>query len=157
MNDQLRYYNAKLQYEIDPADLHEALGRGDRILIVDTRIPSAYERSHIPGAINLPHRTMSPATTAGLDKEALVVTYCDGIRCNGSTKGALNMVQLGFRVKELIGGIDCWRYDGFPVDGAEATQSAASSCGCASPRPQIHGIVSSRESSVSTGPGGGGI
>ena len=51
---------------------------------------------------------MSATTTGHLDKEALVVTYCDGIRCNGSTKGALNMVQLGFRVKELIGGIDCW-------------------------------------------------
>jgi rhodanese-related sulfurtransferase len=42
---------------------------------------------HIPGAINIPHRTMSPATTAELDKGALIVTYCDGIRCNGSTKG----------------------------------------------------------------------
>jgi hypothetical protein len=46
---------------------------------------------------------MSNATTAHLDKGALIVTYCDGIRCNGSTKGALNMLQLGFRVKELIG------------------------------------------------------
>jgi rhodanese-related sulfurtransferase len=72
---------------------------------------------------------MSGATTAHLDKEALIVTYCDGIRCNGSTKGALNMVQLGFRVKELIGGIDCWLVDGYPVDGLEAVQ-AAGSCGC---------------------------
>ena len=72
---------------------------------------------------------MSTTTTAHLDKEALVVTYCDGIRCNGSTKGALNMVQLGFRVKELIGGIDCWRVDGYAVDGLEAVQ-ATGSCGC---------------------------
>jgi rhodanese-related sulfurtransferase len=72
---------------------------------------------------------MSTTTTAHLDKEALVVTYCDGIRCNGSTKGALNMVQLGFRVKELIGGIDCWRVDGYPVDGLEAVQPTGS-CGC---------------------------
>jgi rhodanese-related sulfurtransferase len=96
---------------------------------VDTRKPEAYERSHIPGAINIPHRTMSTTTTAHLDKEALVVTYCDGIRCNGSTKGALNMIQLGFRVKELIGGIDCWRFDGYLVDGLELAQPAGS-CGC---------------------------
>ena len=105
MDDQVQFYKAKLQYEIDPWDLNEALGRGDKILLVDTRSPDAYERSHIPGAVNIPHRTMSTTTTAHLDKEALVVTYCDGIRCNGSTKGALNMVQLGFRVKELIGGL----------------------------------------------------
>ena len=129
MNDQVQFYKAKLEYEIDPADLNEALRRGDKILLVDTRKPEAYERCHIPGAIIIPHRTMSTTTTAHLDKEALVVTYCDGIRCNGSTKGALNMVQLGFRVKELIGGIDCWRFDGYPVDGLELTQPAGS-CGC---------------------------
>jgi rhodanese-related sulfurtransferase len=109
--------------------LNEALGRGDKILLVDTRSPEAYSGSHIPGAVNIPHRTMSAATTGHLDKEALIVTYCDGIRCNGSTKGALNMVQLGFRVKELIGGLDCWRFDGYPVDGLEPVQPT-SSCGC---------------------------
>jgi hypothetical protein len=40
------------------------------------------------------------------------------------------MVQLGFRVKELISGLDCWRYDGYPVDGLGALQPAGS-CGCA--------------------------
>ena len=111
MDDQLRHYKAKLEYEIDPWDLNEALGRGDKILLVDTRSPEAYRKSHIPGAMNIPHRTM--------------------IRCNGSTKGALNMLQLGFRVKELIGGLDCWRYDGYPVDGLE-TAEPAGSCGCSS-------------------------
>ena len=129
MDDQLRHYKAKLEFEIDPWDLNEALGRGDKILLVDTRSPDAYRKGHIPGATNIPHRTMSTATTAHLDKEALIVTYCDGIRCNGSTKGALNMPQLGFRVKELIGGLDCWRYDGYPVDGFETAETAGS-CGC---------------------------
>ena len=129
MDDQLRHYKAKLEYEIDPWDLNEALGRGDKILLVDTRSAEAYRRSHIRGAMNIPHRTMATATTAHLDRGALVVTYCDGIRCNGSTKGALNMLELGFRVKELIGGLDCWRYDGYPIDGLETTESAGS-CGC---------------------------
>lgn len=114
MDAQVKYYEAKLQYEIDPWDLNEALGRGDKVILVDTRSPEAYERSHLPGALN---------------KEALVVTYCDGVRCNGSTKGALNMVRLGFRVKELIGGIDCWRVDGYPTDGLEPV-GPISSCGC---------------------------
>ena len=129
MDDQLRHYRAKLEYEIDPWDLNEALGRGDKILVVDTRTSDAYGRGHIPGAINIPHRTMSAATTARVDKDALIVTYCDGIRCNGSTKGALNMLQLGFRVKELIGGLDCWRHDGYPVEGVE-TAEPAGSCSC---------------------------
>src|SRR6478735_2843310 len=85
-------------------------------------IPGSLPERHIPGAMNIPHRTMNNATTAHLDKGALIVTYCDGIRCNGSTKGALNMLQLGFRVKELIGGLDCWRYDGYPIDGLETSE-----------------------------------
>jgi len=32
MDDQLRHYKAKVDYEIDPWDLSEALGRGDKIL-----------------------------------------------------------------------------------------------------------------------------
>ena len=67
MDDQVRFYEAKLQYEIDPWDLNEALGRGDKIHLVDTRSPDAYGRSHIPGAVNIPHRTMNPATTAHLE------------------------------------------------------------------------------------------
>jgi len=36
MDDQVQYYKAKLQYEIEPWDLNEALGQGDKILLVDT-------------------------------------------------------------------------------------------------------------------------
>ena len=72
MDDQLRHYQSKLQYEIDPWDLNEALRRGDKILLVDTRSPEAFLRSHIPGAMNLPHRAMSNATTADLEKGALI-------------------------------------------------------------------------------------
>jgi rhodanese-related sulfurtransferase len=60
---------------------------------------------------------MSPETTRHLDKQALIVAYCDGIGCNASTKGALNMTRLGFRVKELIGGLDWWKRDGHPTVG----------------------------------------
>ena len=31
-------------------------------------------------------------------------------------------------LNELIGGLDCWRYDGYPVHGSEAVQPG--SCGC---------------------------
>ena len=34
MDDQLQHCKAKLEYEIDPWDLNEALGRGDEILVV---------------------------------------------------------------------------------------------------------------------------
>ena len=130
MNDQLKHYSEKLAYEIDSWDLKVALESGERITVVDARSPEAFEREHIPGAINIPHRTMSPETTKSLDKNALVVTYCDGIGCNASTKGAVNMVKLGFRVKELIGGLDWWKRDGHKTHGAAVSHESVV-CGCA--------------------------
>ena len=55
--------------------------------MIDARSRDAYAAGHIPGAVSFPHREMSAETTAGL----------------------------GFRVKELLGGIDWWRRDGHPV------------------------------------------
>ena len=118
MNEQLKHYSDKLAYETDSWDLKVALEAGENIVVIDARSPQAFEQEHIPGVINIPHRSMSPETTEHLDKEALIVIYCDGIGCNASTKGALNMTRLGFHVKELIGGFDWWKRDGHPTKGA---------------------------------------
>lgn len=94
--DKLNFYQAKLEYETDSWDLSEALNNGEDIVVIDARSPEAYAEEHIPTSINIPHRTMSIETTNHLDKSKLYVTYCDGIGCNASTKGALNMTKLGF-------------------------------------------------------------
>lgn len=128
-SDQLRHYADKLAYEIDAWDLKVALDHGEKVVVIDARSPEAFAAGHIPGAVSLPHRTMSAATTATMDRAALVVTYCDGIGCNASTKGALNMTKLGFRVKELMGGLDWWKRDGHPTEGQAAAQGSQA-CGC---------------------------
>lgn len=120
MKNQIAHYENKLKYETDSWDVHDALSRGENLIVIDTRSPEAYEKEHIPSAVNIPHRTMSEETTKHLDQSALYVTYCDGIGCNASTKGALNMTRLGFRVKELLGGLDWWRRDGYATEGKNA-------------------------------------
>ncbi len=117
MEEQLKHYEDKLAYETDSWDLKEALDAGENIVVIDARPPGVFEAEHIPGGINIPHRAMSEETTRHLDKSALVVAYCDGIGCNASTKGALNMARLGFRVKELMGGLEWWKRDGHPTEG----------------------------------------
>ncbi|MFP5349531.1 MAG: rhodanese-like domain-containing protein [Gammaproteobacteria bacterium] len=128
MDEQLSHYEKKLAFETDSWDLKVALESGESIIVIDTRSPEAYQKEHIPRAINIPHRKMNEETTKGLNRTALVVTYCDGIGCNASTKGALNMTKLGFQVKELIGGLDWWKRDGHETEGA-ASSSKAAACG----------------------------
>jgi len=116
MDGQLLHYRHKLEFEIDSWDLKVAREAGEHVTVIDARPRQAFAREHIPGAINIPHREMSRETTAGIDRGALVVAYCDGIGCNASTKGALRMAELGFRTKELIGGLDWWKRDGHPTE-----------------------------------------
>lgn len=129
MKAQQAHYENKLAYEIDSWDLSVAGAAGERVVVIDARSPEAFAREHIPGAINVPHRTMCAESVAAIDRTSLVVTYCDGIGCNASTKGALAMTRLGYRVKELIGGLDWWKRDGHPTAQGEAAD-AAGECGC---------------------------
>jgi rhodanese-related sulfurtransferase len=128
--DQTSFYEAKLNYEIDSWDLSEAMKNGKDVVVVDARSTEAFDSEHIPGAISFPHRTMSPETTARLDKAKLYVTYCDGIGCNASTKGALKLSALGFNVKELIGGLDWWHRDGYETNGKNAKPGTSVQCAC---------------------------
>lgn len=129
MNAQIRHYENKLAYEIDSWDLNVGLKADENIVVIDARSAEAYQNEHIPEAINIPHRTMDKTTTAKIDKTALIVVYCDGIGCNASTKGALNMARLGFKTKELIGGLDWWKRDGHQTSKSTKDGNTLS-CGC---------------------------
>ncbi|HEX8378110.1 MAG TPA: rhodanese-like domain-containing protein [Pedobacter sp.] len=130
MEAQIKHYENKLAFEIDPSDLFDALNGGEKVLPLDARKPIGFIAEHIPGAINLPHREMTEDSTKGLDKNILYVIYCDGIGCNASTKGALNMTRLGFKVKELIGGIEWWKFDGYATYGTNPSSGSKVSCAC---------------------------
>lgn len=128
--NQIEFYEAKLKYETDSWDLSEAIKNNEGVIVVDARSNEAYEIEHIPSAINIPHRTMTAETTKDLDKSKTYVTYCDGIGCNASTKGAVNLAKLGFNVKELLGGLDWWKRDGYATEGKRSTEGTVISCGC---------------------------
>lgn len=126
--DAITFYEHKLAFETDSWDLKTMLDKGDKVIVIDARATSAFAAEHIPGAVNIPHRTMTSESTAHLDRDALVITYCDGIGCNASTKGALAMARLGFTVKELLGGMDWWKRDGYATSINSAIDGA--DCGC---------------------------
>ena len=127
---QMEHYKQKLAFETDSWDLFEMLGRDEPVVVVDGRSAEAYAREHIPGAVNLPHRELSAETTASLDRSRLYVCYCDGIGCNASTKTALKLLALGFEVRELMGGLDWWKRDGYATEGIGAQAGTEIACGC---------------------------
>lgn len=131
MDLQIKHYESKLAFEMDSSDLFEALNNNEKVIPLDARKSFGFEAEHIPMAINIPHREMNEESTKELDKDVLYVTYCDGIGCNASTKGALNMTKLGFKVKELIGGIEWWKFDGYATEGTKSSSTGKKiQCAC---------------------------
>ncbi|WP_419856597.1 rhodanese-like domain-containing protein [Candidatus Palauibacter irciniicola] len=127
---QMQHYQQKLAFETDSWDLFEMLSGDRAVTVIDGRSAEAYARERIPGAVNLPHREISAETTASLDRSRLYVCYCDGIGCNASTKTALKLLGLGFEVRELMGGLDWWKRDGYATEGEEARVGTEIVCGC---------------------------
>ena len=124
MNRQIEFYEAKLLFEIDSWDLFESVKSGEPAIVVDTRSKEAFDTEHIPTAVSLPHKMMSELTTSHLDKSVTYVTYCDGIGCNASTKGALKLAKLGFKTRELLGGLDWWKRTGMPPGESKANPAS---------------------------------
>ena len=112
----LAHYQNRLGLETDCSDVHESLKAGADFVLVDVRGPKLFAAGHVPGAINIPHRTMTADTMASFARDTLFVVYCAGPHCNGATKGAIRLAALGYRVKEMIGGITGWLDEDFALE-----------------------------------------
>ncbi len=110
----VEFFAAKLQFEIDPADLVAERASGTSPLVIDTRSAAAWSRGRIPGAVHVPGAELADRIgdlAPDLDKP--IVVYCWGPGCNGSTRAALTLARLGHRnVRELIGGFEYWSREG---------------------------------------------
>lgn len=135
--NQIEFFSAKLEFEIDACDLNkQVIKNPDLLEIIDARSERAFNIEHIKGAISLPYGLMNEENVKHLDKNKIYISYCDGYGCNASTKGAYLLSKLGFNVKELIGGIESWKFEGHPVEtnltGEELEKEMACSpmCSC---------------------------
>jgi rhodanese-related sulfurtransferase len=61
--------------EIDVARLGELLERGD-VQLLEVLPEREYEEDHLPGAINIPLKSLTPDAVARFDKSRATVVYC---------------------------------------------------------------------------------
>ena len=89
--------------------------------------------------MQLPGRELAARAASELDPAVPVVTYCWGPGCNGATRAAPTLAQLGYRVREMIGGFEYWAREGLTVETAAGiarpdvdplTAPAGIRCGC---------------------------
>lgn len=113
-------FAAELGFETDCWDVHDALSRGPDFVLLDVRGPAMFAKGHIPGAVHLPHGKITRSKMEAWPEETIFVTYCAGPHCNGATRGALRLAELGRPVKIMRGGITGWIDEGFDLAGCDA-------------------------------------
>ncbi|MFF9815731.1 rhodanese-like domain-containing protein [Streptomyces sp. NPDC014006] len=136
------YFRASLTFHADVSDVAAALeaGADPGFVVLDSRSTASWDQGHIPGAVHLPTALIPEQAEQLLDRKTPVVTYCWGPGCNGATRAALALAELGYQVKEMLGGFEYWVREGFAYETWQGhEQRAADSltapvdaedCGC---------------------------
>src|SRR5260370_23200403 len=110
------HFMAKLENETDPSDVYFDLQNGETgFTVVDVRPAEAFAEGHIPGAISMPRRKITAEATTEWSKDNTIVVYRYTHACNAAAKAAVKLTELGFSVQEMIGGIQYWTEEGYPV------------------------------------------
>ena len=92
-------------YTISQNELTQYLQRSDTTLI-DLRTPEAFQRGHIPGAINIPYAQLHKKSLSDFNKE-IVIFYCD--RGSQSLLAARDLQKRGIRAFSIYGGFLAYR------------------------------------------------
>src|SRR5713226_10679122 len=91
------HFQSRLAFETDPSDVYTDLQNGETgFIVLDARTIESYLKGHVPGAISFPYRKIDSTTVSSLPRNKVIVTYCDGVYCNASTKAAARLTALGF-------------------------------------------------------------
>jgi len=83
------------------------------VSVIDANGTDSYRQGHIPGAIDFAASKNKLAELLPKEKNALVVAYCAGPKCNAYEAAAKAAQKLGYtNVKHLTAGISGWKEAG---------------------------------------------
>jgi rhodanese-related sulfurtransferase len=116
-SEALSHFEALLRFETDCWDVHQEIIQTEPgFVVLDVRSPELFAAGHVPGAVNLPHGRINERNLAAYPAGSLFVVYCAGPHCNGADKAAVRLASLGRPVKKMIGGVEGWKDEGFPLE-----------------------------------------
>lgn len=116
----------ELIHEVPIVDLLSAAASGRKVIYVDVREADEFAESHLPGALNIPIRDVTPALREQLIGADYVVSYCVKDFRGYEMAKALAQVGVGNSVIMRPYGIKGWIAMGLPVTGNKAMGEAES-------------------------------
>lgn len=114
--NKIEYLETHLELTLSPMDyMGHIKNNPDSCTLVDVRnAPPHLKKEKIQGAIEIPLNELDQRLEE-LPKDKLIVVYCWDTWCNMGKKAGLLLLQNGYEVKELFGGIASWKTLKFPV------------------------------------------
>ncbi|NOX38962.1 MAG: rhodanese-like domain-containing protein [Alphaproteobacteria bacterium] len=112
--------------EITTTELAEWIKTGRAFDLIETLGPTAFEKSHLPGARNIISDDILVRAPAELpDKSRMIVVYCASTKCKRASLSAARLESLGYRnLREFTGGKRAWREAGYLLVGSEHDNGA---------------------------------
>lgn len=127
----LDYFNARLEATISPMDYMKA-SKADpnKYILIDVRNGPAHVRNvTVHGAAIIPQQELADRLSE-IPKDKEIILYCWDVWCNTAAKAAKVLLENGFKVKELTGGIAAWKELDFPVSTLTEEKALPDDCGC---------------------------
>lgn len=137
LSDRRAFFETKRDAYASPRDV-QGLLTDDAVdcQLVDVRVgPPELLEERLPGAIHVP----APAVVDRLDAfsaDATIVVYCWDTWCSLATRAAIPLLERGYDVRELHGGVAAWNALELPTEPVESTaptvplESPDDDCGC---------------------------
>lgn len=110
------FFQARIENTLSPMDfMFLSKKQPDQIVLVDVRNAPAHLKKHkIQHALEIPQNELE-SRLPELPKDKIIVVYCWDTWCNLAAKSALILIENGYAVKELAGGIAAWKTMNLPL------------------------------------------
>lgn len=117
---QLAARDRELIPEVPIVDLLSAAAAGRKVVYIDVREADEFAESHVPGALNIPIRDVTPHLRSQLSDADYVVSYC--VKDFRGYEMAKALAQVGVKNSVIMRpyGIKGWINMGLPVTGEKA-------------------------------------
>jgi rhodanese-related sulfurtransferase len=123
--NRLDYFKTRLDATIAPVDLLAMMKmQRDHICVVDVRNgPAELIKDRIPNALQIPQNVILEQIDK-LPSDRLIVLYCWDTWCSLAAQAAVLLLERGFNVKEMYGGMKAWKTLRFSTEPVDATALA---------------------------------
>lgn len=114
---QLEYLKGKLEATVSPMDYMKMEKENpNSTVLIDVRMgPKEARGDKIAGSLEIALNDLENNLDK-LPKDKTLIVYCWSVWCNIASRASIILLENGYKVKELQGGIGAWKELEFPIE-----------------------------------------